>query len=126
VLPGSYSIVDWGNHVERMLLSEEVATVAPGQTLATVFQLWSGTLRLTLQSVDGKPVHGVTPFLWDRTARQNYVHGRGTDERGVVVLELSRGDYDVQLGDLGEQGTTIGTVTISPGQATEVVLRMPR
>jgi RNA polymerase sigma-70 factor (ECF subfamily) len=126
VLPGRYAVVDWGNHVERMLLSEEVATVAPGQALATVFQLWSGTLRLTLRTADGKPARGVTPFVWNRTAREHYVHNRGTDEHGVVVLELTRGDYDVQLGDLGEQGTTIGTVTITPGQATDVVLRMPR
>lgn len=126
VLPGRYSVVDWGNNVERMLCADEVATVGPGQVQTTTFQLWSGTLRLTLRTAAGVPARGVAPCFWNRTAREHYVHNRRTDENGVVEVELSAGDYEVQLGDLGPEGTTIGTVAIRSGERVEAGLSLPR
>ncbi|HEX6812615.1 MAG TPA: sigma-70 family RNA polymerase sigma factor [Planctomycetota bacterium] len=126
VLPGRYSVVDWGHNVERMLCSEEIATVGPGQVQTTAFHLWSGTLRLTLRTAAGAPARGVAPCFWNRTAREHYVHDQRTDENGVVEVELSAGDYEVQLGDLGPEGTTIGTVAIRTGERVEARLSLPR
>ena len=97
-----------------------------GQVQTIAFHLWSGTLRLTLRTAAGAPAHGIAPCFWNRTARVNYVHNLRTDQHGVVEVELSAGDYEVQLGDLGEEGTTIGTVAIRPGERAEARLSLPR
>lgn len=126
VLPGRYSVVDWGNHEERMLCSDEIATVGPGQVQTIAFHLWSGTLRLTLRTAAGAPARGVAPRFWNRTAREHYIHDQRTDEHGIVEVELSAGDYEVQLGELGPEGTTIGTVAIRAGERAEARLSLPR
>ena len=126
VLPGRYSVVDWSNYTERMLCADEIATVAPGQVRTTAFHLWSGTLRLTLRTAAGAPARGIAPRFWNRTAREHYVHDERTDEHGVVEVELSAGDYEVQRGELGPEGTTFGTVAIRPGGRTEARLSLPR
>ncbi|HEX5053924.1 MAG TPA: sigma-70 family RNA polymerase sigma factor [Planctomycetota bacterium] len=126
VLPGRYSVVDWGYREERMLCADEIATVGPGQVQTTAFHLWSGTLRLTLRTAAGAPARGMAPRFWNRTAREHYVHDQRTDEHGVVEVELSAGDYEVQLGELGPEGTTIGTVAIRPGERAEAHLSLPR
>lgn len=82
--------------------------------------------RLTLRTAAGAPARGVGPRFWNRTAREHYVHDRRTDEHGVVEVELSAGDYEVQLGELGPEGTTIGTVAIRPGERAEARLSLSR
>lgn len=146
---GTYSLRRWceqTNGPSWLLTSTTTAQVRVGATTQQTFDLWTGTLRVTLLDDTGAPAADVALFVDDGRDEQRWL--APTDASGVVQSELPVGVVTLKalprrLQDDEEQDPlrerpagaptdplaahrlTLGTVTIRADQPTAIELQLP-